>query len=63
MKLNEIKKAISDGKNVKWSTDIYDVIKANNDYLIVCKLNNNCIGLTWQDNKTMNGSEKDFYIK
>lgn len=62
MTLREIKKAISDGKNVKWSNNLYNVIKANNDYLIVCSRNNNCIGLTWRDGTTLNGKESDFYI-
>jgi hypothetical protein len=71
MTLNEIKKAVRDGKQVRWATPIYEVINpiksptldANEEqWLIRCTANNSCIGLTWQDNVTMNGEESEFYI-
>ena len=63
MTLIEIKQAIEAGKSVKWSNDAYDVIKNNKgEYLIVCNINNHCIGLTHRDNLTMNGQSQDFYI-
>jgi hypothetical protein len=63
MNLQEIKQAISEGKKVHWSNELYEVIKDKiGQYLIRCTSNGHCIGLTWQDGKTMNGKEKDFYI-
>ena len=64
MKLKDIKSAVDCGKNVRWFSDIYHVLKDNNDnYYIKCVLNQNIIGLTHKDNKTLNGKESDFYIK
>jgi hypothetical protein len=64
MNLQEIKQAIEQGKNVKWTNDNYNVIKDNkNQYLIICENNNHTIGLFWADEKTLNGKEEDFYIK
>ena len=63
MKLQEIKEAIKEGKNVYWSNSLYQVIKPKNDtYIIYCKSNGYCIGLTHKDNFTLNGKEDDFYI-
>lgn len=62
MTLQEIKQAIEQGKTVNWSSNYYEVIKdKNNDYLIRCKGNGHCIGLTWRDGVTMNGNEIEFY--
>lgn len=64
MTLQEIKQALADGKKVCWSNELYDVIKDRlGQYLIVCNSNQYTIGLTWQDGVTMNGKEKDFFIK
>jgi len=64
MKLSEIKQAIKDGKKVFWASNSYEVIKDNiGQYLIKCILNDSCIGLTWQDGKTLNGKENEFYTK
>lgn len=64
MNLQEIKKAVDQGLTVYWANQAYQVVKNNtNEYLIKCTLNNHCIGLTWQDGKTLNGDEKDFFIK
>jgi plasmid maintenance system killer protein len=61
MTLQEIKQAIAEGKTVHWSNELYTVIKDSKDqYLIKCN-NDYCIGLTWQDETTMNGEEQDFY--
>lgn len=71
MTLNEIKKAVRDGKKVHWATTNYDVInpiksqtfKENDEqWLIHCTANNSYTGLTWQDNATMNGKESEFFI-
>jgi hypothetical protein len=62
MNLQEIKNAISEGKKVYWVNKLYEVIKDNkNQYLIKCSSNSHCIGLTWQDEETMNGGEEEFF--
>lgn len=64
MTLQEIKSAISDGKKVHWSNELYDVVKDKyNQYFIICTQNKHAIGLTWIDEKTMNGKEGDFYVE
>ncbi len=63
MTLEEIKSAIDAGKTVCWSHTGYEVRLKNGNYNIVCLSNNHCIGLTWEDGVTMNGKEKDFFIK
>jgi len=63
MNLKEIKQAIKENKKVYWSNELYEVIKDKiGQYLIICKDNDYCIGLTWKDGKTLNGDEKDFFI-
>ena len=63
MKLQAIKEAIEEGKNVHWSNSLYQVIKTKNDtYIIYCKSNGYCIELTHKDNLTLNGKQDDFYI-
>lgn len=62
MTLKEIKESIENGDRVYWMHDGYKVVKDNlGQFLIVCRANNNCIGLTWKDGKTLNGEEKDFF--
>ena len=64
MKIDEIKKAVNDGEKVFYSSKNYQVIKDKNDnYFIKCLSNNNFIGLTWLDGKTLNGNENDFFIE
>jgi len=59
---DEIKKAFEKGIKIYSDNDNYIVVKDRlNQYLIECTINNYCIGLTWQDNKTLNG--KLFYSK
>lgn len=61
MTTEEIKKAIDEGKAVRWSTELYKVIKDNKgQHLIIC--GSSAIGLTWADGVTLNGKEEDFYI-
>lgn len=63
MTLQEIKQAIAEGKRVCWATPAYRVIQDSiGQYLIVCLLNDHCIGLTWQDNITLNGQEHQFFV-
>jgi len=64
VKINEIKKAVSEGKNVFWRNEGYVVIKdKNNEYLIVATFNGNAIGLTNAKGDILNGQENEFYIK
>ena len=64
MNLQQIKQAISEGKKVYWSSTLYEVIKDRiGQYLIRCKSNGYCIGLTWSDGITLNGKEKDFFVE
>lgn len=63
MQLQEIKAAVESGKRVFQHSPMYEVIKDSiGQWLIVCKSNSYCIGLTWQDGKTMNGKPEEFYI-
>ena len=64
MTLEEIKCAVMNGHTVHWENEAYVVEYAPDidDFLIRCVLNANCIGLTWQDNVTMNGREDQFFI-
>jgi hypothetical protein len=63
MTLRQIKNAIKKGKSVYWANDNYKVIDDDGEFLIEYQPDGHCIGLTWIDGKTMNGEEKDFYIK
>ena len=39
--------AVNNGKRVHWASKAYEVIKDKHDtYLILCTLNNNCVGLS-----------------
>lgn len=59
--VDEIKKAVDDGKAVYHHNSLYKVTKDKlNQYLIVCQANQYAIGLTWRDGKTLNGKLKDF---
>jgi len=63
MNLEQIKQAIARGDTVHWSNSAYDVICDKlGQYLICCNQNESCIGLTWRDGVTMNGSEDEFYL-
>ena len=62
MTLTEIKQAVENGQKVYWSNKNYEVIKDKiGQWLIVSAFNKYTIGLTWQDNVTMNGKEEDFF--
>ena len=63
MTIEEIKEAISQGKEVFWTNLAYQVIQSKDDYLIKCSLNGSCIGLTWADGVGMNGNPDEFFIK
>jgi hypothetical protein len=62
--IEEIKAAVDAGVTVKCGNDAYNVIKDNiGQYLIVCTLNNYCIGLHGLENtqyeRVLNGN--NFY--
>ena len=63
MTVHEIKKAVDEGKIVRWSNELYLVHKVGESYLITCTRNDYTIGLTWLDGVTLNGKEEDFYIE
>ena len=62
----EIKTAIDNGVDVRWSNDGYTVYKDNiGQYLITYDrggYHEHCIGLTWRDGVTLNGELADFYV-
>jgi hypothetical protein len=64
MTLSEIKADVTSGRVVCWQSPAYQVINGadGKQWLILCTLNNHCIGLTWADGVTMNGKPDDFYI-
>lgn len=63
MTAQEIKAAVDNGKTVHWKNELYVIVKdKRNEYYIKCLSNNHCIGLTWEDDVTLNGKEEDFYI-
>ena len=61
MKAEEIKAAVDAGKKVHWSNKSYHVIKGKDDYMIKGPTGH-AIGLTWEDGKTLNGKEEDFFL-
>lgn len=64
MNIAEIKEAINTGKKVYWNNYAYEVredSKIKGRYLIVCVLNNDCIGLTNVAGDKLNGNETDFF--
>lgn len=63
MNLSEIKAAVDSGKTVHWSNDGYTVIKdKGGKYLVLFVFTGDCIGLTWEDGKTLNGREENFFL-
>jgi hypothetical protein len=62
MTLDEIKAAVESGKTVYCVNRDYRVIKDSvGQWLIQCVYNGYCIGLTWSDGATMNGSPDEFF--
>lgn len=63
MTLDEIKSAVDKGLKVHQTHEGYQVIKSKfGEYLITYKYNEWCIGLTWRDGVTLNGTEDQFFI-
>jgi len=68
MKLEEIKKAVREGKSVYWKNPNYQVIlhtfkTGKEQWLVHCTGNDSYTGLTWADGKTMNEKESDYQIE
>ena len=65
MTLQEIKKAIREGKEVCWKSTAYDVkhFPQHNQWLVVCNINQSCVGLTYLNRDELVDSEADFFIK
>lgn len=64
MNLQEIKKAVKEGKTVHWKNENYKVIFDEVTGLMIKSISNeNYIGLTHANGKTLNGEEADFYTK
>ena len=63
MNLEEIITAVDNGLTVHWSSDSYKVIKDSLGQFLIKHSSGHCIGLTWEDGKTMNGKKEKFYIK
>ena len=62
MTLEQIKDAVLTGKRVCWGNTGYEVRQRTNSWSIICIHNQHEIGLTWDDNVTMNGKEEEFFI-
>jgi len=63
MTLDQIKQAVLGGKAVYVGNEAYEVRHNNGQWLIVCTINNDAIGLTWKDGVTLNGKPEDFFVK
>ena len=63
MNLDEIKQAVNDGKKVYWQEPSYQVICDSKGQWLIKHANGHCIGLTWDDEVTMNGKAEDFHIE
>ena len=63
MTLDEIKAAVDAGNGVHWKNYAYRVIKDSlGQYLILCVMNEDCVGLTHRDGVTLNGQPEDFFF-
>ena len=67
MTLEEIKNAVRNGKTVFVGNMGYKVVchvfkDKSEQWLIACTSNDYAIGLTWQDGKTLNDKEENFFI-
>ena len=64
MTAEEIMAAVNAGKRVFWKNMDYEVVKDRiGQFHVKCHHNNDCIGLTWMDGKTLNGDETDFFLE
>lgn len=65
MTAKEIQQAVNEGKTVHYQNDSYKVVKSKKGFpeWVIEFVSGHRIGLTWDDGVTLNGNEKDFYIK
>lgn len=64
MTLPEIVSAVQQGKTVYYGSCSYIVVyDLEQGYFIHSKSNNHRIGLTWEDGRTLNGKEENFFIE
>jgi hypothetical protein len=62
MTVEQIKHAVDSGQAVYWTSKNYKVIKdKHSQYFIMCVSNSYAIGLTHQDDITLNGNPQDFF--
>jgi predicted HNH restriction endonuclease len=62
MSLEEIKAAVCSGRRVFWVNENYEVVfDAIGQWFIKCHINGHYIGLTWDDEVTLNGKPEEFY--
>ena len=63
MTLSEIKTDVDNGRVVYWSNSSYRVIRDRLNQYLILHTSGACIGLTHQDGTTLNGREKEFFVK
>lgn len=66
MTLDEIKNEVNAGRKVYWMNIGYTVVKGGNEWSIVWNhggRDENCIGLTWRDEQTLNGKPGEFFTR
>ena len=61
MKLEEIKRAVKNGKKVYWKHLDYQVKVDKNDNWTINHAGGHIIGLVHNDETTLNGKEEDFH--
>mgnify|MGYP001571942313 CR=1 FL=1 len=67
MTLEDIKTAVREGKKVNWKTEAYEVSlyifpDGEEQWLVMCGINNACWGLTHSDGITLSEKEEDYYL-
>ncbi len=63
MNLEQIIRAVENKETVCWSNHSYTVVNGGKAGYLIQHSGGHCIGLTWADNKTLNGKEEQFFIK
>jgi hypothetical protein len=62
MNLEQIKAAVDAGQTVHWANRGYCATKDSLGQYLIVHQDGNAVGLTWQDNVTMNGKPEEFYV-
>ena len=63
MKLEEIKKAVDNGREVFWANKGYRVIKDNIGQYLIKHEGGNCVGLIHANGRILNGKEEEFFME